>query len=392
MRSPPKYATSGRDGSSTKVGYTKFVGNLIQRFNTNMFDPVCQTNAQAGRSMSRFSPGIMAVIVALALTIAMPALAQIPAAGTQFGQIMGTVTDMNGDAAIGATVILVGSNPNDRRTVVTPENGFFQFDNVTPAVPYHLVIDENGFAEWTSPPITLQPGQIKQLGGIQLRLATQNTTVIVSANPVEIATEQVKVEETQRLFGILPNFYVTYEGANAAPLTTKMKFKLALRVSYDPVTIGAIAFVAGLKQAADSPDYQQGAKGYGERFGATAADGLSDIMIGGAILPSLLHQDPRYFYQGTGTVRSRLRHALLSPFIARGDNGKSQPNYSSMGGDLGSAALSNLYFPKQNRGVSLVFSQFALGTGERLGANVAQEFLLSRFTHHGRSGKQTSTQ
>jgi hypothetical protein len=98
----------------------------------------------------------------------------------------------------------------------------------------------------------------------------------------------------------------------------------------------------------------------------------------------LLHQDPRYFYQGTGTTRSRLRHAILSAFIAKGDNGKWQPNYSSVGGDLASGALSNLYFPKSNRGVGLVFSQFALGTGERIGANLAQEFLLAKLTRRRR--------
>ena len=74
----------------------------------------------------------------------------------------------------------------------------------------------------------------------------------------------------------------------------------ALKVSYDPITVGGVALMAGIRQATDSPNYPQGAKGYGERFGAVAADGLSDIMIGGAILPSLLHEDPRYFYQRTG--------------------------------------------------------------------------------------------
>jgi hypothetical protein len=162
-----------------------------------------------------------------------------------------------------------------------------------------------------------------------------------------------------------------------------MKFQLALKVSYDPVTIGGVALTAGLRQAANSPNYPQGAKGYGERFGATAADGFSDIMIGGAILPTLLHQDPRYFYQGTGTTKSRIRHAVLSPFIARGDNGKWGPNYSSVGGDLASSALSNLYFPKSNRGAGLVFSQFAIGTAERVGASLAQEFLLGKLTHRG---------
>jgi hypothetical protein len=106
-------------------------------------------------------------------------------------------------------------------------------------------------------------------------------------------------------------------------------------------------------------------------------------MIGGAILPSILHQDPRYFYQGTGTTASRIRHAVFSPFVARFDDGHWGPNYSSLGGDLASAALSNLYFPGSNRGARLVFSQFAIGTAERIGATLAQEFIVARFTKKG---------
>ena len=94
-------------------------------------------------------------------------------------------------------------------------------------------------------------------------------------------------------------------------------------------------------------------------------------MIGGAILPSLLHQDPRYYYQGTGSNKSRTLHALSSPFV-RGDNGQLQPNYSSLGGDLGSAALSNLYYPASNRGAGLVFSNFVLTTSERMLSSMFQ--------------------
>ena len=162
-----------------------------------------------------------------------------------------------------------------------------------------------------------------------------------------------------------------------------MKFQLALKVSTDPVTAAAIFGMAGIRQAADSPKYGQGWGAYGKRIGATAADGLSDIMIGGAILPSLLHQDPRYFYQGTGTTGSRIRHAMFSPFVSRSDSGKSMPNYSSLGGNLASAGLSNLYFPRANRGVGLVFGNFAIGTAERIGASLAQEFILGRFTKRG---------
>jgi len=325
-------------------------------------------------------------IVAMALILTTRTQAQtIRSPEIPWGQITGTVTDAQGDAIVGATVILTRSpESTDQKTVLTTETGFFRFDALTPEGSYNVAINADGFAEWTSPPITLEPGQVNSLGGISLRIATQNTTMQVKYDPVEDAMVQFKIEESQRIFGFIPNFYTSFDGENAAPLSTKMKFDLALKVSYDPVTSAGVGFVAGLRQAVNSPNYRQGAQGFGERFGVTAADGLTDIMIGGAILPSVLHQDPRYFYQGTGTTRSRLRHAILSAFIAKGDNGMWQPNYSSVGGDLGSAGLSNLYFPRANRGAGLVFSLFALGTAERIGSNLTQEFILAKFTRRRR--------
>jgi hypothetical protein len=224
------------------------------------------------------------------------------------------------------------------------------------------------------------------LTGAKLQIAeVVNRTVASSPLSIEeIATEQVKIEEKQRIFGIIPNFYVVYD-RDAVPLTTKLKFRLALKTSIDPVTIMGVALVAGIKQAGDTPNYVQGAKGYGERFGAIAGDGVSDIMIGGAILPSLLHQDPRYFYLGTGTTKSRLLHALSNAFACKGDNGRLQPNYSSIGGDLASAALANAYYPASNRGVGLFLGNFLTGTGERMLGGVVQEFILGRFTSKGKN-------
>jgi hypothetical protein len=138
--------------------------------------------------------------------------------------------------------------------------------------------------------------------------------------------------------------------------------------------------VASAKHAGNTPDYGQGWGAYGKRVGAVTTDGFSDIMIGGAIL---LHQDPRYFYQGTGTTGSRFRHAVLNTFVARRDNGKSQPNYSSLGGVIASSSLANLYYPRSNRGAGLVFGNFAIGIAERIGASLAQEFLLGKFTPRG---------
>ena len=342
-----------------------------------MHSPRKQTKLMLSLSRIR-----LAIAVATTLAVPMCLRGQNVKLDLKSGIIIGTATDANGDPVPNATVELKNLGSGDCRTVTTPESGSFEFYAVQPQMPYVITIAAEGFADWNSSSITLESGQFKIVTGIQLRIKTGLTQVEVKYDPVQVATEQLKAEEHQRVLGIVPNFYVSYE-KDPAPLTAKMKFQLALRVSTDPITAAGVFGMAGIRQAADSPKYGQGWGAYGKRFGATAADGLSDIMIGGAILPSLLHQDPRYFYQGTGTTGSRIRHAIFSPFVARSDNGQSMPNYSSLGGDLAAASLSNLYFPKANRGVGLVFGNFAIGTAERIGASLAQEFIISRFTKSG---------
>ena len=294
------------------------------------------------------------------------------------GHITGTVTDVNNETLSGATVALQGPGLKVPRKVLSDDNGFFEFDQLDPGT-YRVTITGKEFADWTSPDFTVHPGQYLILANTKLRVAEAMTTVNVVDSPEKVATEQVKIEETQRIFGMIPNFYVVYD-PNPVPLTTKLKFQLAVKSSTDVVTILGIAVLAAMNQAGDTPDYVQGWKGYGERFGAAAADSFSDILIGGAILPSLLHQDPRYYYQGTGTNKSRTLHALTSPFVCKGDNGRLQPNYSSIGGDLGSAALSNAYYPASNRGAQLVFENLFLSTGERMVSSIMQEFVLPRLT------------
>jgi len=323
-----------------------------------------------------------AVAMAAALAASMPGTAQdFHAPRPRPGMIVGTVVDVNGHTVSGATVVLKGLDGNNGRTLMTPENGFFSFEGVNPGIPYQIVISAKDFADWKSSTITLKPSQYKIIPDIQLRIEV-GTTIEVRYDPVQVATEQIRLEEKQRVFGVIPNFYVSYD-KNAEALTPKMKFGLALKVAGDPVTAAGVLFVAAAKQAGDSPKFGQGWDAFGKRVGITAADGFADIMIGGAILPSLLHQDPRYFYQGTGTNSSRIRHAVLSPLVSRNDNGSWGPNYSTMGGVLASSALANLYYPRANRGAGLVFGNFAIGMAERIGASLAQEFLLGKFTKRG---------
>jgi hypothetical protein len=206
-------------------------------------------------------------------------------------------------------------------------------------------------------------------------------TVTALYSPVQIATQEVHVEEEQRVLGVIPNFYVVYD-SSGVPLTPKLKFELALKSSIDPVTFGGVLLYAGINQAAHRPNYIGNDVGYGQRVGAFYADGLSDILFGGAILPTLLHQDPRYFYMGPdrGTKKQRFWYAVRTPFVCKGDNGKWEPNYSSIGGDLISGSLSNLYYPQSDRGAGLVLSSAAIGAGGRVVMALAQEFVLRKLT------------
>jgi hypothetical protein len=302
---------------------------------------------------------------------------QISAPSPQPATIMGTALDGAGDVVPNATVILQSDAPGDIRHTVTQDNGFFKVADVKPGIPYHVIVNALGFASWTSSEIVLAPGQSFIVTDITLRIATVQTTV-TAVTPEELATQQVRAEEKQRIFGgIVPNFYAVYD-RNPMPLTPKLKFHLAYKALTDPVTIAGFAFNAGIYQASGYPGYRQGAAGYAERLGATFAGGYTNILVGDALLPSLLHQDPRYFYQGTGTTKSRLLHALSTPFITRGDNGRREINYSNIGGDLASGAIANAYYPSQDRGGWRVINSALIGIGGRMIEGVAQEFLFHR--------------
>ena len=164
---------------------------------------------------------------------------------------------------------------------------------------------------------------------------------------------------------------MTYE-QNPAPLTPKLKFQIAIKSLTDPVTIAGFGLNAAIYQAADYPSYRQGAAGYGQRLGATFAGGYTKVLLGDAVFASLLHQDPRYFYQGTGTTKS--------PFITRGDDGSREINYSNILGDLASGAIANAYYPSQDRGAGLVVRSALVGIGGRMALGIVQEFVLHKWT------------
>ena len=325
---------------------------------------------------------LLLIVLAGELLFAVPALAQdSEAASTKTGGFLGTVADVNSDPIPDATVVLQGL-AGDRLTVTTKDDGSFALQNVTPGIAYQIAVTADGFAGWSSS-VTAEPGQEKSLGEIKLRILAVQRAVSVSYSSKEVAAQQLKAEEHQRVLGFIPNIYVTYE-PHPEPLTAKMKFHLAYKGLTEPYFFGFEAFWAGVQQAADTPNYRLGAKGYGERFGANLAGGSSEVLFGDAILPSLLHQDPRYFYRGSGTKRSRAWHAISAPFVTPGDNGKLEPNYSQWGGSLISASLSNIYYPGSNRGAGLIFRNFGIGMGLHVVLGLAQEFVWAKFTSKGK--------
>jgi hypothetical protein len=253
---------------------------------------------------------------------------------------------------------------------------------VKAGIPYRITVSAKGFADWTSNDITLAPGQYFIASGITLRVAGVQVTVNAVSRE-EVAVQQVKAQQQQRIIGLIPNFFVVYEH-NAAPLTPKLKFDLALRFLVDPVTMAGFGFNAAMYQVGGYPSYDQDLKGFGQRLGATFAGGYTKILVGDAVLPSLLHQDPRYFYQGTGTTKSRLLHAISTPFVTKGDDGRREFNFSDIGGDLASGAIANAYYPAKDRGVHLVLRSTLIGIGGRMANGLFQEFILHKFTsrHH----------
>jgi hypothetical protein len=293
------------------------------------------------------------------------------------GTIKGTVVDPTGAVIGGARVQILG--PGWKQETRSGADGQFSFSNVA-AGAFQIAITASGFALQNLSG-TLQPGEIQTVPPIALNVAENVTEVEVDLTQVQVAEEQVKEEEKQRVLAVIPNFYVSYI-PNAAPLNAKQKFSLAWKTVIDPFTFVVVAGAAGVEQAQNHfAGYGQGTQGYAKRFGAGYADTVAGTFVGAAILPALLRQDPRYFYKGTGSTASRFAYAVSNAFICKGDNARWQPNYSNVLGNLAAGGLSNLYYPEQDRnGAELTLENAAIGIGATAIANLFQEFIVRRLT------------
>jgi hypothetical protein len=239
-----------------------------------------------------------------------------------------------------------------------------------------------GFNPFSTHPFTVDDGeQPLTLPRIVLAVEGFSTSVVVRATEA-IAEEQIKAQEQQRWLGVVPNFYVSYV-PDAAPLTSRQKFRLAAHETFDWMAFVGASVAAAIDQStAAHPGFGDGASGYAKRWAASFADDRTGDLLSHYVFASVFRQDPRYFYQGTGTTKSRLIHALGSAFLARSDRGTTMPNYAQIFGNIGAAALSNVYYPHSERGASLMVSNLAISLASRAAKAVTQEFLGKRLTTH----------
>jgi len=202
----------------------------------------------------------------------------------------------------------------------------------------------------------------------------------------DIANEQLKEEEQQRVVGMLPTFNVSYR-TNAVSLTPGQKMSLALHSVFDPAAFVVPWLEAGYKEGLDSdPGFGWGVEGLSKRAGAIYLDNLNGTIIGNGIFPIIFRQDPRYFRLGHGTVTHRILYSVATNFICLHDNThKWEINYSNILGNIAGGAISNLYYPASSgTGVGQTFSDGLLVTAVGGIGSVFEEFwpdLSRKFLH-----------
>ena len=302
---------------------------------------------------------------------------------TGAGTISGTVLDANRDVLQGARVTLAGPSGSPTRSVESGNEGQFALTGLPPDV-YRLTVTAPGMNTFTSAQISLHAGETHIVPPITLSVFGGSTSVTVNGNKEQLSKQQqqVQIAVQQRIGGIIPNFYSSYDWG-APPMQAKQKFELSLRSIFDPVSFFTVAGVAGVQQYKNVfPAYGGGIEGYGKRYGAAFANNVSGTLLGRAVYPSIFHQDPRYFYKGKGSIRSRMLYAISAAVIARGDDGRRKPNYSLVLGSFSAAAISNLYYPATDRGASLVVFNGLASTGSHAASNLIREFVLKRITTH----------
>jgi hypothetical protein len=301
------------------------------------------------------------------------------AAFAQSGAINGTVVDASGASISGAhlKLLLNGRAPDQETQSAT--TGEFSFLNVT-AGPWQLSFSAKGFAAKTLDG-EISPGQTLTLPTTALLIDHLTTEVTVSQTRAELAEVQIKTEEQQRLLGLFPDFLTSYD-PDAAPLDAKQKLELTAKTWFDPSSFLINGVIAGVMQAENThKGFGQGAQGYAKRYGAGFADFGTRLLLENVVTKTIFKQDPRYFYKGTGTKKSRALYAMSRTFVCRGDNKKNQFCYSSFVSRFATPFITNYYYPAADRDSNgTILRNSAIGLGFEALGGLFREFVARKIT------------
>ncbi|MGD0955322.1 MAG: hypothetical protein ABR953_00650 [Candidatus Acidiferrales bacterium] len=182
-------------------------------------------------------------------------------------------------------------------------------------------------------------------------------------------------KKNDRMFYVMPNYLTVENEAQVKPLTWKGKFAITAKGAFDPYEFVVVGIVAGIRQADDAyPGFGQGAAGYAKRYGTAMADQVDGNIMVGAVFPTILKTDPRYFQMGTGRFFRRFGYALSRIFVARKDSGGQVFNVSEVAGNGVAIGISNLYYPAADRSVSSSLNSWGLQMGLDALGNELKEF------------------
>jgi hypothetical protein len=196
-----------------------------------------------------------------------------------------------------------------------------------------------------------------------------------------------------RMFFVMPNFLTVDNETKVMPLTWRSKFSISVKGAFDPYEFAIVGVLAGIRQAENTyPGFGQGFEGYGKRYGAGLADQVDGNIMVGAVFPSILRTDPRYFRLGKGRFVRRFGYAISRIFVTRTDSGRSAFNFSEFAGNGVAIGISNFYYPAADRGFSTSLDNWATQLSIDALGNELKEFwpdIHRRLTKKNQTDAQT---
>lgn len=210
---------------------------------------------------------------------------------------------------------------------------------------------------------------------VRKELQTVELTALPRMPPADLKNDRSGYKQTDRMFWVVPNFAAVSPNTELPPLTTRGKFDLAMHDSIDYSGFTWTAILAGQAMATRSdPELGTGIKGYGRYFWRTFADGVSGTFFTEAIIPSITHEDPRYYTLGHGGFFRRFGYALSRTVVTKTDSGGLSFNWSEVAGNALEAGLSNAYYPPGERGLRQTARDWGTQMESAVLNNIAKEF------------------